>query len=149
MRAREWTVPSIASNTATLLALVVTACCPEPSITSVRWTDGDSGTLVRADKWELKFRLKDMDAPETDGRRIKCDAEKQAGLAAHALAQELTASGAITIARHYGTDSTGRRELVDLAVDGQDIRTLLIEAGVAQPWNYDAGEPKPDWCSQN
>lgn len=128
---------------------LLSACCnaaPEPSI-SVKWTDGDSGTLIRSDGWQMKFRLKDIDAPETDGRRAKCKAEIRRGEEASAAARTLTEGKTVAITQRFGIDSTGSRELVTLAVDGQDVREALIATGKALPWDYDGGESKPDWCS--
>lgn len=130
-----------------LVAALLLTGCSTPDIT-VRWSDGDSGTLIRSDGWQMKFRLKGIDAPETDGRRARCDAELSAGNAAADAARALTGGKTVTITTRYGIDSTGRRELVDLAVDGRDIRDSLIASGYAKPWDYDGGEPKPDWCPE-
>lgn len=135
-----------AGKLASLTSLLLVSCS-SPAI-SVKWTDGDSGTLLRSDGWQMKFRLKDIDAPETDGRRAKCQDERKAGEQASEIARQLTDGKTVTITSRYGIDSTGRRELVDLAVDGQDVRSAMIASGFARVWDYDGGEPKPDWCTQ-
>ncbi len=130
-----------------ILAVVTAGCQQEPVIQHVRWSDGDSGSLVSPNGWELRFRLKDIDTPETDGRRYNCDAERTRGEEAAAFVRAFTASGDVQVTRRFGVDSTGRRHLVSLSVDGQDIKDALISEGLGQFWDYDSGAPAPDWCA--
>lgn len=113
----------------------------------VYWTDGDSGRLADG----TRFRLHGVDAPETGSIKwyagAKCEHERELGFAAKARLLELTRGKTLTVTRDYGQDSYGRL-VVDIAVDGQDLGDLLVRAGTHKVWDYDGGEPKPDWCTQ-
>ncbi len=135
--------------TASIACLCLVSCQQEPRIQHVRWSDGDSGSLVSSDGWELKFRLKNVDAPETDGRRYNCDAERSKGEEAAVFVRAFTSSGEIQITRRFGVDSTGRRHLIALSVDGHDVKDALIAEGLGQFWDYDSGAPAPKWCPPN
>jgi len=94
---------------ATLLALTAVACIESPAqttsetalnaqaqpqdiiIKSIYWSDGDSGRI----NGSLKFRLNDIDAPETGGvgaavGGAKCEAERAKGYESKAWAVAFT-----------------------------------------------------------
>jgi micrococcal nuclease len=114
--------------------------------TVISVTDGDT-IKVKAQLWpqmitETTIRISGLDTPEK-GWRAKCSAEA-------ALADTATAFSAATLTGRtvyllaVEPDKYGGRFLarVQLA-DGQDFGTLLIEKGLARP--YDGGTRRP-WC---
>ena len=113
---------------------------------SVYWSDGDSGRLADG----TKFRLHGVDAPETGSidwySGAKCEHERELGYEAKAYVRELTRDRILTVSHDYGPDRYGR-QVVDLAVDGQDLAALLVAAGTHKLWDYDGGDSKPDWCT--
>lgn len=119
-----------------------------PSSQSIYWSDGDSGRIG-----STKFRLANVDAPETGGvgayGGAKCEYERTLGFDAKAYMVELSRGGAVSISVSYDEDRYGRL-VVDLEIDGQDIATNGMEAGHLRPWPHDNGRalaPKPDWCT--
>lgn len=119
-----------------------------PAIQSVYWSDGDSGRLDG-----MKFRLANIDAPETGGigsiGGAKCELERERGFEAKAFMVEATKGKVVEIAETYGPDRYDR-EVLDLSVDGESLAALAIAAGHIQPWPHKgrrALQPKPDWCA--
>ena len=101
----------------------------------------------------LKFRLANIDAPETRSLKqnggAKCEAERIIGYAAKAFVVEFTKGKEIKIARDYSQDRY-KRLVVDLTADGVDVAAAGIEAGHLRPWPHKknrAQMPKPDWCA--
>lgn len=118
------------------------------SYSSVYWSDGDSGKLGK-----IKFRLANIDAPETGSLKqrggAKCEAEREIGYDAKAFLVEFTRGKEITIVRDYGEDRYGRL-VVDITADGQDVAKAAMAAGHLRAWphiNGRAQAPKPDWCA--
>lgn len=118
------------------------------SVQSVYWSDGDSGRLDG-----MKFRLANIDAPETGGigaiGGAKCELERERGFDAKAFMVEATRGRDVQITHSYGPDRYDR-EVLDLSVDGQGLAALAIEAGHIKPWPHKgrrALKPKPDWCT--
>jgi len=96
---------------------------------SIYWSDADSGRLGK-----LKFRLANVDAPETGSMK------QRAGF---------TKGKAIRIVRDYGEDRYGRL-VVDLEANGSDVAKAGVEAGHLRDWLHIKGRaqsPKPDWCA--
>lgn len=114
------------------------AAAPAPAALSV--TDGDS---LRIDG--RPHRIANIDAPEL--RHAKCDAERRLAMVAKRRLAELLASGRMVVT--VGDPATGRtfdrynRILATIAVDGRDVGRILIEEGLARPWD---GRRHP-WCS--
>ena len=122
------------------------AALPE-SYSSIYWSDGDSGRLG-----ELKFRLANIDAPETGSMKqrggAKCEHERELGYDAKAYIVGFTKDKTIRIARDYGKDRYGRL-VVDLNANGYDVARVGVKAGHLKNWlhlNGRAQYPKPDWC---
>lgn len=116
--------------------------------TSIYWSDGDSGRLGK-----LKFRLANIDAPETGSLKqrggAKCEAEREIGYDAKAFIVEFTRGKAIEITGDYGEDRYDRL-VVDLTADGVDVAKSAVDAGHLRPWPHIKGRaqaPKPDWCA--
>jgi len=122
------------------------AFAAEPS--KIYWSDGDSGRLDG-----MKFRLANIDAPETGSMKqrggAKCEAEREIGFEAKEFIVEFTRGKQIKIVRDYGEDRYDRL-VVDLSVDGVDVAKAGIAAGHLRPWPHKKGRaqaPKPDWCA--
>ena len=143
--------------TATLITLPLTACANDQAqastdltqtYTSIYWSDGDSGRLG-----DLKFRLANIDAPETRSLNqrggAKCEAERIIGYEAKAFLVSFTKNKEIKITGNYGEDRYDRL-VVDLTADGVDVASTAITAGHIRPWPHKKGRaqtPKPDWCA--
>ena len=117
---------------------------------SIYWSDGDSGRLSK-----LKFRLANIDAPETGSLKqrggAKCEIERELGYEAKAYIVGFTKDKAIRIVRDYGEDRYGRL-VVDLEADGSDVAKAGVSAGHLRDWLHIKGRaqyPKPDWCAAN
>jgi len=120
------------------------------SYSSIYWSDGDSGRLGK-----LKFRLANIDAPETGSMKqrggAKCESERAIGYEAKAFIVEFTKDKTITIARDYGEDRYGRL-VVDLEANGADVAKVGVDAGHLRDWLHIKGHaqsPKPDWCANS
>ena len=120
----------------------------EQNITQIYWSDGDSGRLDKQ-----KFRLANIDAPETGSQKqrggAKCEAEREIGYDAKAFIVEFTRGKEIKIIRDFGEDRYDRL-VVDLSADGIDVAQAGIDAGHLKPWPHKNGRAlasKPDWCA--
>lgn len=120
------------------------------SFLSIYWSDGDSGKLG-----EVKFRLANIDAPETGPLKqrggAKCELERELGFEAKAFMVELTRGKTIRIVRDYGKDRYGRL-VVDIETEDGDIASAGVNAGHLEKWphlNGRAQSPKPDWCARS
>lgn len=129
-----------ASESTTMPALPQSGPWTGMSIAEINWVDGDSGTI---DGHE--FRLHGVDAPEGSPSRAHCRAERERATRARVAARQITRNANIAVSVFYGADPYGR-ELVDLTVNGADVATLLVAKGHLQLWNFESGQPKPDWC---
>jgi endonuclease YncB( thermonuclease family) len=113
----------------------------------LRVTDGD--TIVIAApflpaplKPQLSVRIYGVDTPEK-GFRGKCDSEKQRGEAASAFTKNAVAKSIKRQVVLYGWDKFGGRVLGDIVLDGQSLRSMLIQNGFAREY---FGEAKVSWC---
>lgn len=142
-------------KTALLLLLVPIAACSDPSarqITgtpegSIYWSDGDSGRIDG-----MKFRLADVDAPETGGvgarGGAKCEYERELGFDAKAFMVDLTRDAELIITNSSGKDRY-EREVITLSANGQDVADAGKTAGHLGDWPHRgrrALTKKPDWC---
>ena len=114
----------------------------------VRVSDGD--TIVIAApflpaplKPELAVRIFGVDTPEK-GWRGQCELEKQRGEAASLFAKDLVSKSSQRQVVLYGWDKFGGRVLGDILLNGQSLRTLLIQNGFAREYYGDA---KQSWCN--
>ena len=113
----------------------------------VRVVDGDT---VKVDASadlppELAFlsvRLRGVDTPE-NGRRAKCDAERQAANASTAFTEAAIGTAADIVVRDPKWGKWGGRVIADLVLDGKPLSSTLIDAGHGRP--YDGGRRKA-WC---
>ncbi|MFC4725842.1 thermonuclease family protein [Glycocaulis abyssi] len=114
----------------------------------LRVIDGDT-VEVRAFVWpghsvETRVRLADVDAPEI--RRVACEEEREAGHRAKALVEALLApegqSGGRVAIRNVQLGSFAGRVIAVMELpDGRDLGAVLLEAGLATPYNARGG-----WC---
>jgi endonuclease YncB( thermonuclease family) len=147
-----------------IAGLLVAACSQGPPVAApplsglptasliVEWDDADSGRINGQ-----RFRVADVDAPETGGvgaavGAARCEHERELGLAAKAWAEGLTNGADVTIIKEHGFDDMREpRHLLDIAVNGKDYATLGIESGHLKRWDHNGTRPlqiKPDWCSK-
>lgn len=114
----------------------------------LRVIDGDT-IEVRAFIWpghsvETRVRLADVDAPEI--RRVACEEEREAGHRAKAFVENLLTPGGQQAARVSIRDvrlgSFAGRVIAAMELpDGRDLGAVLLEAGLATPYNARGG-----WC---
>jgi endonuclease YncB( thermonuclease family) len=113
----------------------------------IRVSDGD--TIVIAApflpaplKPELAVRIFGVDTPEK-GFRGQCESEKQRGEAASLFTKQLVAASTQRQVVLYSWDKFGGRVLGDIILNGQSLRTQLIQNGFAREYYGDA---KQSWC---
>lgn len=119
-------------------------------ITSIYWSDADSGRI----NGSLKFRLNSVDAPETGGvgaaiGGAKCELERKHGYEAKEWIVSFTRDAELSVTKDYGPDKYDRL-VIDLSAAGNDVGLAGIEAGHLKPWPHKgrrALSKKPDWCS--
>ena len=113
-----------------------------------RVIDGDT-VAFQADFWpaplkpELSIRVFGVDTPEK-GFRAQCPSEAARGAAATEFTKK-----AITAAQHrqivlIDWDKYGGRVLGDVILNGQSLRSMLIQNGFAREYY---GEAKTSWCN--
>lgn len=89
----------------------------------------------------VRYRLANIDAPET-GDNAKCYNERVRGeLAKRAAIRAVSSAGAVTVRRTFRKDRYGRT-VAFVYVDGRDLGEALVAAGLAAPWR---GRRKR-WC---
>ena len=113
----------------------------------IRVSDGDtiviSAPFLPAPlKPELAVRIYGVDTPEK-GFRGQCESEKQRGEAASAFTKNLVSKSTQRQVVLYGWDKFGGRVLGDIILNGQSLRTQLIQNGFAREYYGDA---KQSWC---
>ena len=114
----------------------------------IRVSDGD--TIVIAApflpaplKPELAVRIFGVDTPEK-GWRGQCESEKQRGEAASLFTKQVVSQSNQRQVVLYSWDKFGGRVLGDILLNGQSLRTLLIQNGFAREYYGDA---KQSWCN--
>ena len=137
--------------------LVPLAACSEfsfetisvPADSNIYWSDGDSGRIDG-----MKFRLANVDAPETGGvgaiGGAKCEFERELGFEAKAFMVELTRNADLVITSNSGPDRYDR-SVITLSAGGQDVGEAGKAAGHLGDWPHKgrrALSPKPDWCAR-
>jgi len=132
-----------------LIILLTLTISPAHS-SEYRWkiievTDGDT-LRVEAPflpkELKLSVRVNNVDTPEK-GARAKCDKEAKLGDAATKLTKRLVNSSQDIAFYNIKWDKFGGRVLADVELDGANLATSLIKAGVAREYH---GEKKKSWC---
>ena len=113
----------------------------------VRVNDGDtvviSAPFLPAPlKPELAVRVFGVDTPEK-GFRAQCPSEDARGKAATEFTKKAVASSQKHQVVLYGWDKFGGRVLGDMILNGQSLRSMLIQNGYAREYYGDA---KQSWC---
>lgn len=136
------------------MVLLASCAAPEPAehihkpASDIYWSDGDSGRIDG-----MKFRLANVDAPETGGvgarGGAKCEAERVLGYVAKEYMVDLTSGEPLEITTSYGKDRYDRM-VIDLSVDGMDVAQAAVDDGQLAPWPHKgrrALAKKPNWCN--
>ena len=114
----------------------------------VRINDGDTVVIAAPFlpaplKPELAVRIFGVDTPEK-GFRAQCPSEDARGQAATEFTKKAVSSSNKRQVVLYGWDKFGGRVLGDIVLDGQSLRTKLIQNGFAREY---FGEAKQSWCN--
>ena len=114
----------------------------------VRVSDGDTVVIAAPFlpaplKPQLAVRIFGVDTPEK-GFRGQCESEKQRGEAASQFTKAAITKSTKRQVVLYGWDKFGGRVLGDIILDGQSLRTGLIQNGFAREY---FGEAKQSWCN--
>ena len=112
----------------------------------VRVNDGDTVVisapfLPQPLKPELAVRVFGVDTPEK-GFRAQCPSEDARGKAATEFTKNAVAQAQKRQVVLYGWDKFGGRVLGDIILNGQSLRTMLIQNGFAREY---FGEAKQSW----
>jgi endonuclease YncB( thermonuclease family) len=115
--------------------------------TIVRVNDGDTVVIAAPFlpaplKPELAVRIYGVDTPEK-GFRAKCSQEDERGKMATKFTTSLVAKSIKRQVVLYDWDKFGGRVLGDIILDGQSLRSMLIQNGFAREY---FGEAKQSWC---
>jgi endonuclease YncB( thermonuclease family) len=94
-------------------------------------------------KQELSIRVFGVDTPEK-GHRAQCPSEDQRGQAASAFTKNAITKAQKRQVAIADWDKYGGRVLGDILLDGQSLRTMLIQNGFAREYY---GEAKTSWCN--
>ncbi len=135
-----------------LLATMSFAQKQKPGVTYdaviTRVIDGDT-VAFRADflpeplKKELSIRVFGVDTPEK-GFRAACPSEDTKGQAASAFTKAQINAATRRQVVIMDWDKYGGRVLGDVVLDGNSLRTMLIQNGYAREYY---GEAKQSWCN--
>lgn len=114
----------------------------------LRVSDGDTVVIAAPFlpaplKPELAIRIYGVDTPEK-GFRAKCPQEDKRGQDATAFTNKLVSQSQKRQVVLYGWDKFGGRALGDIILNGQSLRSLLIQNGYAREYYGDA---KQSWCN--
>ncbi len=114
----------------------------------IRVNDGDTVVIAAPFlppplKQELAVRVYGVDTPEK-GFRAKCPQEDARGQAASKFTKDAVASSQKRQVVLYDWDKFGGRVLGDIILNGQSLRSMLIQNGYAREY---FGEAKQSWCN--
>ncbi len=91
----------------------------------------------------LRYRLANIDAPETDDN-AKCHRERVGGQRAKSAAIALVKGASeVSVRRTWRKDSFGRC-IAFVLVDGEDLGRILVRRGLARPWRG----RRERWCGK-
>ena len=93
-------------------------------------------------KKELSIRVFGVDTPEK-GFRAKCPSEDARGQAATVFTKSVINGSTTRQVILMDWDKYGGRVLGDVLLDGQSLRSMLIQQGYAREYY---GEAKTSWC---
>jgi endonuclease YncB( thermonuclease family) len=133
------------------LALTVSAQQQKTGVTYnatlTRVIDGDTVAfqalwLPEPLKKELSIRVFGVDTPEK-GHRAQCPSEDARGQAATAFTKKIVEQSTTRQVVLMSWDKYGGRVLGDVLLNGQSLRSMLIQQGYAREYY---GEAKTSWC---
>jgi endonuclease YncB( thermonuclease family) len=115
--------------------------------TILRVTDGDTVVITAPFlpaplKKELAVRIFGVDTPEK-GFRAQCPSEDARGKAASEFTKNAVATSQKRQVVIMDWDKFGGRILGDIILDGNSLRMMLIQNGLAREYYGDAKQP---WC---
>jgi len=93
-------------------------------------------------KKELSIRVFGVDTPEK-GHRAQCPSEDARGQAATAFTKKMVEQATTRQVVLMSWDKYGGRVLGDVLLNGQSLRSMLIQQGHAREYY---GEAKTSWC---
>ena len=93
-------------------------------------------------KPELSIRVFGVDTPEK-GHRAQCPSEDARGQAATAFTKKMVEQATTRQVVLMSWDKYGGRVLGDVLLNGQSLRSMLIQQGYAREYY---GEAKTSWC---
>jgi endonuclease YncB( thermonuclease family) len=93
-------------------------------------------------KKELSIRVFGVDTPEK-GHRAQCPSENERGQAATAFTKKMVEQATTRQVVLMSWDKYGGRVLGDVLLNGQSLRSMLIQQGYAREYY---GEAKTSWC---
>ena len=93
-------------------------------------------------KKELSIRVFGVDTPEK-GHRAQCPSEDARGQAATAFTKKMVEQATTRQVVLMSWDKYGGRVLGDVLLNGQSLRSMLIQQGYAREYY---GEAKTSWC---
>jgi micrococcal nuclease len=142
-----------------IITILVAACMVLPAFAQkqkpgiiydaniTRVIDGDTvafeaNWLPEPLKKELSIRVFGVDTPEK-GFRAKCASEDARGQAATAFTKQMINQSQRRQVVLMDWDKYGGRVLGDVLLNGQSLRTMLIQNGYAREYY---GEAKTSWC---
>jgi endonuclease YncB( thermonuclease family) len=116
--------------------------------TLTRVIDGDTVAfqalwLPEPLKKELSIRVYGVDTPEK-GHRAQCPQENERGQAASAFTKKMVEQSTTRQVVLMSWDKYGGRVLGDVLLNGQSLRSMLIQQGYAREYY---GEAKTSWCN--
>jgi endonuclease YncB( thermonuclease family) len=117
------------------------------NVTITRVVDGDTVAfqalwLPDPLKKELSVRVFGVDTPEK-GHRAKCPSEAARGQEASAFTKQMVEKSTTRQLVLMDWDKYGGRVLGDVLLNGQSLRSMLIQQGYAREYY---GEAKTSWC---
>jgi len=103
-------------------------------ISSVYWSDGDSGKIIYDNGDSIPFRLNGVDAPETGGVGASiggaaCELERELGFASKEWIVNYSKGSKLKTTKEYGLDKYDRL-VVDLSASEKDIGRSGIQRDI-------------------
>ncbi len=118
-----------------IISLFFLQCKPETiSGTVVKVADGDTFTVLTADKRTVKIRLYGIDAPEKNQDFYRVSRDHLASLTMHKEVK------IVVINKDRYNRTVGRA-----SVSGEDINEAMLKAGLA--WHYTEYDNNPEWAN--
>lgn len=128
-----------------LISLSFSAHSAEYHWKVIEVTDGDTlrvETPFLPKELKLSVRVNNIDTPEK-GSKSFCVKEAKLAESATKLTKKLISESQDVTFSSIKWDKYGGRVLANVNVDGSDLATSLIKAGVAREYH---GEKKKSWC---